>query len=224
MWYSAVECIVPLLLSLLVVPHTLEAQQAEKVYRIGVLEMRSAALNAAHFEAFRQGLRALGYTERQNLEIVYRSSDGRDERFPDLASELMRLQVDLILTRGTPATLAAKNATRTIPIVMASVGAPVGAGLVASLGRPGGNVTGLSGYNVEMFTKRVELLRALLPGLTRIAGLFNMGNPVSRSQWQEVEQAAQASGWRLSCSTCDAPRSCRTPSRRQRRRMPRPSS
>jgi putative tryptophan/tyrosine transport system substrate-binding protein len=194
MWYRTVGCLVALTLRLLAVPHTVEAQQAEKVYRIGVLEMRSTALNAANFDAFRQGLRELGYTERQNVEIVYRSSDGRDERFPDLASELIRLQVDLILTRGTPATLAAKNATRTIPIVMASVGDPVGSGLVASLGHPGGNVTGLSGYNVEMFTKRVELLRELLPGLTRIAGLFNMGNPVSRSQWQEVERAAQALG------------------------------
>lgn len=194
MWCRTVGCLVALTLSLLGAPHTVEAQQAEKVYRIGVLEMRSTALTAANIDAFRQGLRALGYTERQNFEIVYLSSDGRDERFPDLASALIRLPVDLILTRGTPATLAAKTATRTIPIVMASVGDPVGSGLVASLGRPGGNGTGLSGYNVEMYTKRVEILRELLPGLTRIAGLFNMGNPVLPSQWQEVERAAQALG------------------------------
>jgi putative tryptophan/tyrosine transport system substrate-binding protein len=192
MWSRTVGCLVALTLSLLVAPHTVEAQQAEKVYRIGMLETRSTALNAANIDAFRQGLRELGYKERQNFEIVYLSSDGRDERFPGLASELVRLQVDLILTRGTPATLAAKNATRNIPIVMASVGDPVGSGLVASLGRPGGNVTGLSGYNVEIDTKRVELLRELLPRLTRIAGLFNMGNPVLPSQWKEVERAARS--------------------------------
>ena len=105
---------------LLAAPLAAEAQQAGKVYRIGMLETRSTALNAANVDAFRQGMRELGYKEGQNLEIVYRSSDGRDERFPSLASELVRLKVDLILTRGTPAALAAKSATRTIPVVMAA--------------------------------------------------------------------------------------------------------
>jgi putative ABC transport system substrate-binding protein len=194
MWCRTVGCLVALTLSLLVAPRTVDAQQAEEVYRIGIVETRSTALNAANIDAFRQGLRELGYKERQNFEIVYLSSDGRDERFPGLASDLIRLKVDLILTRGTLATLAAKNATRTIPVVMASVGDPVGSGLVASLGRPGGNVTGLSGYNVEMYTKRVELLRELLPRLIRIAGLFNMGNPVLPNQWKEVERAARSLG------------------------------
>ena len=179
---------------LLAAPLAAEAQQAGKVYRIGMLETRSTILNMANIDAFRQGLLELGYKEGQNLEIVYRSSDGRDERFPGLASELVRLQVDLILTRGTPAALAAKSASQTIPVVMAASGDPVGSGLVASLGRPGGNVTGLSLYNVEIYAKRVELLRELVPRLTRIAGLFNMSNPVLPLQWKEVERAARHLG------------------------------
>ena len=181
-------------LALLAAPRAAKAQPAGKVYRIGMLETRSTPLNAANIDAFRQGLRELGYKEGQDFEIVYRSSDGRDERFPSLASELVGLKVDLILTRGTPASLAAKNATRTIPVVMASVGDPVGTGLVASLGRPGGNVTGLSALNVGIYAKRVELLRELLPRLTRIACLFNMGNPVLPLQWDEVQRAARSLG------------------------------
>jgi len=180
--------------SLVLAPFAAEAQQVGKVYRIGMLDWRSAAFYAANIDAFRLGLRELGYTEGQNFEIAYRSSDGRDERFPSLASELVGSKVDLILTRGTPASLAAKNATRTIPVVMASVGDPVGTGLVASLGRPGGNVTGLSALNVGIYAKRVELLRELLPRLTRIACLFNMGNPVLLLQWEEVQRAARSLG------------------------------
>ncbi len=181
-------------LLLLTAPLVVGAQLAGKVYLIGMLETRSAVLNAANIGAFRQGLRELGYREGQNLEIVYRSSDGRDERFPDLASELVRLKVDLIVTRGTPAALAAKSATRTIPVVMAASGDPVGSGLVGSLAHPGGNLTGLSLFNVEIYAKRVELLRELVPRLTRIAGLFNMGNPVLPLQWKEVERAARSLG------------------------------
>jgi len=189
----------PALIALLAVaiistPLAAEAQQTGKVWRIGVLETTSVALNAANLEAFRQGLRELGYVERQNYAIEYRSADGRPERFPDLAAELVRLKVDLILTRGTPAALAAKSASQTIPVVMAASGDPVGSGLVASLGRPGGNVTGLSLFNVEIYAKRVELLRELVPRLTRIAGLFNMSNPVLPLQWKEVERAARSLG------------------------------
>jgi len=189
----------PALIALLAVaiistPLAAEAQQTGKVWRIGVLETTSVALNAANLEAFRQGLRELGYVERQNYAIEYRSADGRPERFPDLATELVRLKVDLILTRGTPAALAAKSASQTIPVVMAASGDPVGSGLVASLGRPGGNVTGLSLFNVEIYAKRVELLRELVPRLTRIAGLFNMSNPVLPLQWKEVERAARSLG------------------------------
>jgi putative ABC transport system substrate-binding protein len=170
------------------------AQPQGKIWRIGMLETRSTVLNAASIDAFRQGMQELGYKEGQNFEIAYRSSDGRDERFAGLASELVRLNVDLILTRGTPAALAAKSATRTIPVVMAASGDPVGSGLIASLGHPGGNVTGLSLFNVEIYAKRVELLRELIPRLTRIAGLFNMSNPVLPRQWKEVERAARSLG------------------------------
>ncbi len=185
---------VALTVSLALAPLAAEAQQTGKVYRIGILELRNPDLNAANLNAFRQALLALGYKEGQNLQIMYRSSDGLDERFPGLASELVGLKVDLIVTRGTPAALAAKNATRTIPVVMAFSGDPVRTGLVVSLGRPGGNVTGLSGLNVELYAKRVELLKELRPRLTRLAGLFNMGNPVLPLQWKEVQRAARSLG------------------------------
>src|SRR6266545_1199308 len=115
--------------------------QARKVWRIGVLETVSAAMNAPNFDAFRRGLRELGYVEGQNYVVEYRSADGRAERFPDLAAELVRLRVDLIVTRGTPAARAAKDATTTIPVVMAAIGEALGAGVVASLAQPSENVT-----------------------------------------------------------------------------------
>jgi putative tryptophan/tyrosine transport system substrate-binding protein len=175
-------------------PLAAQAQQPEKVYRIGMLERTSPAINAANLDGFRQGLRELGYVEGKTFIIEYRSADGRDERFPDLATELVRLKVDLILTRGTPATLAAKNATGTIPVIIAGIGDPVGQGIVASLARPGGNVTGLSQLVTELYPKRVELLRELLPRVARIAALFNMSNPAVPPQWKEVERAARSLG------------------------------
>jgi putative ABC transport system substrate-binding protein len=178
--------------SLLAAPLAAAGQQAGKVYRIGMLETRSAELNAANVDAFRRGLLDLGYKDGRNVEIVYRSSDGRDERFPDFAGELVRLKVDLILTRGTPAALAAKNASRTIPVVMAASGAPVESGLVASLARPGGNVTGLSSGIGESYPKRVELLGELLPRLKRIAVILNMGNPSIPRWWGVVEVSARS--------------------------------
>ena len=176
------------------VPFPTGAQPRRKVYRIGVLDTTPASLNAVNMDAFRQGLRALGYVEGQNLEIVYRASDGRNERFPDLASELVRLKVDLILTRGTPAAVAAKSATPMIPVVMAASGNPVDAGVVASLGRPGGNVTGLSAQNSDVYAKRLELLKELLPNLKRIAALCNMSNPAIPSEWKVVEASARSLG------------------------------
>jgi putative ABC transport system substrate-binding protein len=171
-----------------------DARQGGTVYRIGMLETRSKELNAANVDAFRRGLRELGYKEGQNLEIAYRSSDGRDERLAALAAELVRLKVDLILTRGTPAALAAKSATGTIPVVMAASGDPVGSRIVTSLSRPGGNVTGLSSGITESFPKRVELLAELVPGLKRIAVILNMGNPVVPPQWGIVEASARSLG------------------------------
>src|SRR4029077_1061322 len=114
------------------------------------------------------------------------------ERFPDLAAELVRLKVDLILTRGTPAVLAAMAATQTIPVVMAASGDPVLSGVVASLARPGGNVTGLSAIVVEVSGKRLELLREVVPGVSRIAGLFNLSNPNDALQWKETEIAGSS--------------------------------
>jgi len=184
---------VVLAVGLVLAPLATEGQQ-QKLYRIGMLERTSTAINAANLDAFRQGLRELGYVEGMSFAIEYRSADGRDERFPALATELVRLKVDLILTRGTPAALAAKNATRTIPVVMAGIGDPVGQGVVASLARPGGNVTGLSALVTEVYSKRVELLRELVPGAARIAALFNMSNPSVPPQWKEVEMAARSLG------------------------------
>jgi putative ABC transport system substrate-binding protein len=181
-------------LFLITAPVAFGADHGMKVLRIGMLETRSMALNAANVNALRQGLMELGYQEGRNLQIEYRSSDGRDERFPRLASELVRLSVDVIVTRGTPAALAAKRATRAIPVVMAASADPVGTGIVQSLARPGGNVTGISSALTEAYAKRVELLRDLLPELKRIGAIFNMGNPVIPPQWHVVEATARSLG------------------------------
>jgi putative ABC transport system substrate-binding protein len=168
------------------------AQQQGKVWRVGMLETTSTTLNAANLDAFRQGLRELGYVEGRNLIIEYRSADGRSERFADLAADLVGLKVDLIVTRGTPAAVAAKNATRTIPVVMANAGDPVDSGLVTSLARPGGNLTGLSSLTVNLEAKRLGLLRELVPGGARIAVLYNMSSPNNLPQWKAIETAARA--------------------------------
>jgi putative ABC transport system substrate-binding protein len=170
------------------------AAHPEKLYRIGMLERTPAAVNAANLNAFRSGLEEFGYVEGSSFVIEYRSADGHDERFPGLAAELVRLNVDLIVARGTPAALAAKAATRTIPVVITGVGDPVGQGVVASLARPGTNVTGLSAAVTEVYPKRVQLLREMAPRATRIAVLFNMNNPALPPQWREVELAARSLG------------------------------
>jgi putative tryptophan/tyrosine transport system substrate-binding protein len=176
-------------------PLAARAQQPSRVYRIGVLELSPAASNAANFDALRKGLRELGYVEGQNLVLDYRSADGGAERFPQLAAELLRLNVDLIVTRGTPAVMAAKNATGTVPIVMAASAEPVETGVVARLARPGGNVTGLSALSTELVAKRLELLRETVAGIRRIALLANMENPAVPSQWEEFKTAAPLLGF-----------------------------
>jgi putative ABC transport system substrate-binding protein len=179
-------------------PLAIEAQQPGKVYRIGVLEIAGVAANAANLSAFRQGLAELGYVEGQNLVIEYRSADGRPERFSALATELVRLGVDVIVTRGTPAALTAKQATHTIPIVMASSGDPVLEGIVASLARPGGNVTGL--YIVappELGGKRLQLLKEAVPGSSRIGILWNPGDLYAPLIVRDTEGAARAMGVQL---------------------------
>jgi putative ABC transport system substrate-binding protein len=177
-------------------PLTAHAQQPpSKLYRIGMLETVSPALNAANLNAFRKGLIERGYVEEKNYVIDYRSADGIAERFPQLAAELVRLKVDLIITRGTPATLAAKSATTTIPVVMASSGDPLGVGLVDSLAHPGSiNVTGFSTYSTELAKKRVELVKELIPGASRMALLSNMSNPVTPPQWEETKRSARSFG------------------------------
>ncbi|HEV7634127.1 MAG TPA: ABC transporter substrate-binding protein [Bradyrhizobium sp.] len=170
------------------------AQQPAKSRRIGILETVSPSLNASNLEALRRGLRELGYVENQNYILEYRSADGEGGRFPALADELVRLGVDLIVTRGTPAARAAKGATETIPVVMAAIGEPLGMGVVASLARPGGNVTGLSAFVTELAGKRVELLKELRPGNSVAAFFHNMGNPVVPQQWEETTKAAQKLG------------------------------
>ena len=179
-------------------PLTAGAQQAEKLYRIGVLDSVSMASNEANLSAFRQGLRELGYVEGQNVVIEYRSADGRAERFADLATELVRLKVDVIVTRGTSAALAARHVTGTIPIVMASSGEPVFAGLVASLARPGGNVTGL--YTVvpsELAGKRLQILKEVMPGLSRVGVLWDSGDMYAVLMMREIERVASVIGVQL---------------------------
>src|SRR5262249_22829492 len=162
-------------------------QQAARVWRIGVLETTSLALNAANFAALLRGLRELGYIEGQNLAIEYRSSDSAGP-FRDLAADLVHLNVDLLLVMGTPAVLAAKSVTTTTPIVIVSSADPLVA--VGSLAHPGGNVTGFTGLVSELEPKRVELIREIVPRAARIAAVYNLANPIFRSRWQQMQQVA----------------------------------
>jgi putative ABC transport system substrate-binding protein len=191
MWYSAVGFVVTLTLSLLVAPRTAEAQQPTKVYQIGRLSPGSPTEPDPHLEAFRQGLRELGYVEGQNLIIEYRYAEGGDDRLADLAAELVRLQVDVIVTWGSVAIRAAQHATRTIPIVMAGTNDPVGDGLLASLAHPGGNTTGFSNLTVELAGKRLELLKEAVPHIARIAVLVNPDNPPAKSLLNSLTVAAR---------------------------------
>jgi putative ABC transport system substrate-binding protein len=149
------------------------------------------------FEAFRQGLRDLGYTEGQNIAIELRSAEGQFEKLPELAAELVRLPVDVIVTATTPASLAAKQATTTIPIVMAVVVDAVGSGLVASLSRPGGNITGLDLLSADIAGKRLEILKESVPRASRVAALRDPRNPASARQWAETQIAARTLGIQL---------------------------
>jgi len=175
-------------------PFRAKAQQANKVWRIGVLETTALAMNGPNFDALRRGLRELGYVEGKNLLFEYRSADGRNDRFAELAKELADMKVDLIVTRGTPATLAAKAATTVIPIVSTAISNPVRTGLVKSLAQPGGNVTGLEPFAVDLSSKRVELLRETFPEIRRIGVLGNSSNPAATPNWTLTAAAAQQVG------------------------------
>ncbi len=191
---SRVALTVTLGLTLLAAPLAAEAQQAGKVYRVGFLGNSSAALEANLVGPFREGLRELGYVEGRNIVIEYRWAEGKYERFPALIAELAALNVDVIVTAGTPAALAVKRTTPSIPLVMAAVGDPIGVGLVASLARPGGNVTGLSAIAPELEGKRLELLREVVPKLSHIAVLWNPDNPFHAGSVKETRAAAQVLG------------------------------
>ena len=195
MWYSAVGCIVTLALSLLTTPHAADAQQRGQVPRIGFLGDGSAARRAADtLEPFRESLRELGYVEGQNVLLDVRWTDGKSERLPELAEEFIRLPVDVIVTHGTPGARAATTATTTIPIVAIAVADMVRMGLVASLARPGGNVTGTSLLLHELSGKMVQLLTEMLPGLTGVAVLWNRLNPGAVLQAEAVQTAARDVG------------------------------
>ena len=182
---------------LLAIPLVAEAQPKAGVPRIGYLGNSSPSLESDLVDAFRQGLGEFGYTEGQNITIEYRWAEGKYDRFPDLVADLVRLKVDVIVTAGTPGALAAKQATKTIPIVMAVAGDAVGAGLVASLARPGGNVTGSTTIVQELEGKRLELLREVVPRLSRVAVLWNPANPVSPIILKQTQLAAPALRLRL---------------------------
>ncbi|MEK7875567.1 MAG: ABC transporter substrate-binding protein, partial [Pseudomonadota bacterium] len=168
------------------------AQQLAKVSRIGFLGNSTAALEANLIGPFREGLRDLGYKEGQNVVIEYRWAEGKYERFPALIAELIALKVDVIVTAGTPATLAVKKATTSVPLVMVAVGDPVGTGIVASLGRPGGNITGLTSISQELEGKRLELLREVIPNLSHIAILWNSDSSLQYIGETRTRAAAQA--------------------------------
>jgi putative tryptophan/tyrosine transport system substrate-binding protein len=167
-------------------------QPVGKVWRIGMLETESQQASAENLAAFQKGLQELGYVPGQNFTIEYRSSDGRNERLPELASEFVRLNVDLIVLRGTPQAIAVRDATGTIPVVMAAVADPVGSGIVASLAKPGGNITGLSTFVTELEPKRMEFLKEIVPGVKRTATIRDFSNPATATQW-ELEQGAARS-------------------------------
>jgi len=176
----------------LTAPLAVEAQPAGKIPVIGYLDAATPSLTQHLREAFRQGLQQHGWVEGRNVVIEYRSAEGRSERFPEMAAEMVRLNVSVIIVAGEPMILAAKQATSTIPIVMAAVGDPVGRGFVASLARPGGDITGVSNLAVDLTGKWLELLKEAVPQLTKVAVLRNPANPSHAAFWREAQDAARA--------------------------------
>jgi putative tryptophan/tyrosine transport system substrate-binding protein len=175
-----------------------QEKPAARVYRIGLLEPVSLQANGANMEQFLKGLKDLGYTEGANLSIEYLSADGRSERFAKLAGELVRHNVAVIVTNGTPATLAAKDASAgRLPVVTATVVDPVETKLVDTLERPGGNVTGVAIETTDLEAKRLDLLRAIAPGRSRIAVIIDLSNPAAVESWKAMQPAAKAQGVEL---------------------------
>src|SRR5262245_1606755 len=187
MWFTAVGCIITLTLSLLVAPRAAGAQPRGTVPRIGYV----GDTPGPYVDAFRQGLRERGYIEGETIAIEYRWAEGRHERLPDLVAELVQLKVDVLVPVGTQPSRAAKQVTSTIPIVMAQVGDPVGSGLVASLARPGGNLTGVSVIGREILANQLELLKQAVPQASQVAVLWN---PTNSLIFSELQVAAQGLG------------------------------
>ena len=194
MKFGRAWAIVALVLGIFAAPFAADAQQPGKVFRIGILGTVPPTTPEVSriWEALLQGLRDLGYVEGQNIVIERRYSEGRNERLPDLAADLVRLKVDVIVAAGTPPPYAAKRATTTIPIVMTNASDPVGSGLVASLARPGGNITGLSLLSPELAGKQLELLKETVPKVSRVAVLWNPANPVHTLILRQAEVAARS--------------------------------
>ena len=196
MRFRLAPLIIILALGILLAPLTADAQRARSMHRIGYLSVTSAANGLPNLEALRAGLRELGYMEGQNITIEARWADGRVERLPELAAELVRLRVDVLCTAGGQASGAAQQATSTIPIVFANVAFPIQSGLVASYPRPGGNITGVAFIGPE-YGKRLELLKESSPKLSRVALIYNPDNPGSVLALQETQRWTTALGIRL---------------------------
>jgi putative ABC transport system substrate-binding protein len=188
---------VALAVSLTLAPVAAEGQPAGRTVTIGYLGNSSPSLESNLVEAFRDGLRQRGYVEGQNLVIKYVWAEGQQERYAVLARELVSLKPDVILAAGTPGTLAAKQATQSIPIVTAVAGEPVAAGLVSSLAKPSGNVTGLATLAPELEGKRLELFKEAIPKLSRVVALLNPANPFTTIAWKATQPAAEALGVKL---------------------------
>jgi putative tryptophan/tyrosine transport system substrate-binding protein len=189
--------VVVLTVGLLAAPFAAEAQPAGKAHRIGFLGNSTAALEANLVGPFREGLRELGYVEGQNIAIEYRWAEGKYERFPSLIAELLAQRVEVIVTAGTPATQAVKKATTSVPLVMVGVGDPVASGIVVSLKRPGGNITGVTSIGDETQGKRLELLREILPTASSIAVLSNPENQSNGPVLNELRAAAKILGMKV---------------------------
>jgi len=186
-------------------PFSVHAQQTAKLPTVGFLDPNTPSLDSRRVSAFVQRLRELGWTEGGNLAIEYRWGEGRKERFVEIANEFVQLKVDIIVTSGTIPVVAAKHATSAIPIVFAAVGDPVGNGLVASLARPGGNVTGLSNQATDLVGKRLDLLREVVPGLRRLAIIANSDSPAAEVEKREAEMTARMVGLQVVTSEIRRP-------------------
>jgi putative ABC transport system substrate-binding protein len=190
-------CLVALVAVVVAFGSLAQAQQAAKVWKIGVLVSSTKSINAPREQGLRQGLRDLGYEEGKNIVLEYRYAEGKMERLPELAAELVRMEVDVIVAGGTRVTVAAREATRTIPIVVEGVGSLREAGLISTHSNPGGNVTGVSRISPDFFGKRLSLLKEAVPKAFRVAALFTSDNPSYEARVKEMDLGVRALGMKL---------------------------